>query len=188
MVDGSRVPQHDNPAWYVVSAHREYRVRDDLQEQGFDVWLPECKVVASRRRVRITKNGALFPGYLFVLTAMDAEARRRIEDVRWVDGLLLCGEIPWPVPCRVMATLRQLVEDAGGRVLIEAGRVKRGYGSPPGTQCFEAGEALRILDGPFIGFRALYVAADGRERVKILLDILGRPSVVSVSEASVEAA
>lgn len=176
------------PSYYVVCAHREYRVRDELDRLGIDNWLPECRVVSSQRRVIITKTGPLFPGYLFVHVVMTGEVQRIIQDVRWVDGILRRdGDRPAPINSAAVQTLRQLIIDCGGRVLIKNGLVERGYGGPDSTGRFTPGQQVRVLHGPFSGFNALFTASEGRDRVKILLDIFGRVSETSLLEASIEA-
>lgn len=174
--------------WYVVAAHREFRVRDDLVKSGIETWLPECRVRKTLRRTILTETGALFPGYLFVRVAMTREIQRAIEETRWVDGILKRGERPANVDSREFDELRTLVAEHGGRVLIVEGRVSRGYDTPPDEAKYKPGQPVRVREGPFTSFNGLYDAPDGSERVKILLDIFGRITEISLPEASVEAA
>ena len=62
-----------------------------------------------------------------------------------------------------------------------------GFGAPIDQPSFAPGQLLRVLDGPFAGFQALFDEPAGEERVKILVDIFGRSAEVEIDEASVEA-
>lgn len=74
----------------------------------------------------------------------------------------------------------------GDRILIEAGRVKRGFNHIHET-AFKPRQQIRVLDGPFAGFDGLFMAAAGEDRIKIMLDIFGRNTSLEIDEASVEA-
>lgn len=173
------------PAWYVVCADREYRARDGLLDIGIETWLPECRVVVSRRRARTVVDGPLFPGYLFVRGVLGDEWAADVLGVRDVDDFVRMQTRPLAAPEGQMTKLRQLVAAQGGRVLIEAGRVKRGYGYTD-EATIKPGQAVRVLDGPFSGFNALVKAVGSEERIKIILDIFGRATETEILEASVE--
>lgn len=174
------------PAWYVVCAQREYRARDELQERGVgEVWLPECRVVVTKRRARTIVDGPLFPGYLFVRGILTDEWLKSVLSARHIDDLLRVNAYPIAAREQQMAKLQRLVADNGGRILIEHGRVKRGFDHID-EEAFKPDQELRILDGPFAGFNALYRKPAGRDRIKILVDIFGRVNEMTIDEASVE--
>jgi transcriptional antiterminator RfaH len=49
---------------------------------------------------------------------------------------------------------------------------------------FEPGKEVEVVSGPFQGVKAIFLARDGEERVKILLDLLGKPCTLTISEAA----
>jgi transcriptional antiterminator RfaH len=57
---------------------------------------------------------------------------------------------------------------------------------------FDAGDQLKVIDGPFVGFEAevlrLYEAPDGEARVMVLMDILTRPQKISLPASAVRKA
>jgi transcriptional antiterminator RfaH len=53
---------------------------------------------------------------------------------------------------------------------------------------FRAGDRLRVIDGPFAGHVGLYQGMKPRERVEVLLAILGGAQRVTLAADSVEAA
>jgi transcription antitermination factor NusG len=172
-------------AWYVACVKREELARDALQTINIDVWLPECRIVVSRRRTRTVIDGPLFPGYLFVRGVLTDEWLSAVLSVRDVHDVLRARSRPIAACEREMTKLQSLMAESGGRILIEQGLVKRGVGA--GQEPFIHGQQLRVVDGPFASFNGLYDAPDGAERIKLLLDILGRPTLISLPEASVEA-
>ena len=57
---------------------------------------------------------------------------------------------------------------------------------------YDAGDQLKVIDGPFIGFEAellrLYEAPDGEARVMVLMDILTRPQKICLPASAVRKA
>jgi len=187
-----RVPAEwsDGPdaAWYVVATEpaKEYRVRDCLDREGWSAWLPECVVVRQHKRYAglISRlKGPLFPGYLFARLALSVARWRTLEDDDHRDvgivRVLRLDERPRALPSAEIERLRLLVEEDGGALIIKAGRLRR---------TLVLGETLRVIEGPFAGFSALYRSDEAKDRINILLDILGAPRVIAVAEAWVEPA
>jgi transcriptional antiterminator RfaH len=167
----------DNAAWFVVATYpaREYRARDELVDRegvrAEDVWLPECKV---RRRLRgtvLTDKGPLFPGYLFLRLDPERADWRRIEGVRWVDGVLRHQRRPWPLRADDVARLQAL---AGDQLVIEMdGAIRRELA---------IGGTVRLLDGPFRDWKGILSERVG-DRLRVLLDIFGRATETLIPEA-----
>jgi transcriptional antiterminator RfaH len=175
-------------AWYVIATEpaKEYRVRDRLDREGWSVWLPECVVMRQHKRFAAglsRHKGPLFPGYLFVSLDLSAARWRVLEDEDHrevgIARLLRLDDRPRSLPKPEIDRLRLLVEEDGGALIIKAGRLRR---------TLVQGEVVRVIDGPFIGFNALYQSDEAKDRINILLDLFGRSTVIAVSEAWVEPA
>jgi len=175
-------------AWYVVATEpaKEYRVRDQLDREGWSVWLPECVMVRQHKRYAglVSRlKGPLFPGYLFARLDLSVARWRILEDEDHrdvgVSRVLRLDERPRALPGADIERLRLLVEEDGGALIIKAGRLRR---------TLALGETLRVIDGPFAGFNGLYQSDKAKDRINILLDILGAPRVIAVAEAWVEPA
>jgi transcriptional antiterminator RfaH len=163
--------------WYVVQTqpNAERKAVYHLERQGFATYLP--RYLKRRRHARRVDTVAapLFPRYLFVAIDMDTQRWRSIYSTVGVSRLVCAGETPTPAPEQVVATLKQR-EDVAGLIKLER------------RPQFRAGEKVRVLDGVFTDCLGLYDDMADRDRVAILLDLLGRKVRVVVDAESVVAA
>jgi transcriptional antiterminator RfaH len=142
---------------------------------GFEIYLPrlrERRVMRGGRRVDVTPP--LFPNYLFIW--IEAQWSR----ARWAPGvasLLMAGDGPARVPDSVISEIRSRERDG----LVELAKPPR----------LRRGDQVRIVRGPFREHLALYEGQTARERVAVLLQLLGgqqRAELPSDAIAPVEAA
>jgi transcription antitermination factor NusG len=133
-----------------TETRRETTAAGFLTDQGYTTYLPKIKV-AHKRIV------PLFPSYLFV----------RIEDRWWsvnqtigVIQLLTAGDHPAQVRDSIVETIR--AKERGGIVRL------------PPPQGLHVGQKVRVLRGSFEGHIGLYQGMSGKDRERVLLDLLGR--------------
>ncbi len=100
---------------------------------------------------------------------------RSIYSTFGVSQLVGHGDMPTPVPDQVVTTLKSR-EDAAGFIHLDHRPV------------FRVGDKIRVLDGVFADCLGLYEGMKDRDRVAILLDLLGRKVRVVVDAESVAAA
>jgi transcriptional antiterminator RfaH len=110
----------------------------------------------------------LFPGYCFVAIELQWHTARWCVGVL---GLIMDGATPTRVPDNVIAEIR--ARERGG--LIEL----------PPQLGLRAGDAVRILAGPFQGQLALYAGVKPRERVEVLLALLGAQQRVTLPRGAI---
>lgn len=153
-------------SWYALAVHprRERAAADDLQRRGFETFLPTsvARKAWSDRIKRV--ETPLFPGYLFIKVAMDAPTRRALLRARatydLVGRLPGDGRIARSIPTPDIESLRMLVSSA--RAL------------DPVTQLVP-GRWVEVGAGPLRGARGVVeIAADGRRRLVVQLELLGR--------------
>lgn len=155
--------------WYVVQSHprAEETAERHLTRQGFTTYLPQY--LRRRRHARRTDwiRAPLFPGYLFVAMNVARQRWRAVRSTVGVRDLVCHGERPAPVP-------RGIVEDiqhrADGDGLIEMA---------PETP-FSSGEIVRVTAGALADQTGLFQCATDRDRVIVLLDLLGRQVEVTL--------
>jgi len=153
----------EHPRWYVAHTHphAEAKATAHLSRQGFDVYFP--RYIKRRRHARRieTVPAPLFPRYLFVAIDLNAQRWRSIFSTVGVSRLVCNGEDPSPVPVGIVEALKNR-EDANGFIKLDS------------RPRFHVGDKIRVLDGAFSSCLGLFEGMAERERVAILLDLLGR--------------
>jgi transcriptional antiterminator RfaH len=151
------------PRWFVAHTHphAEGKATAHLNRQGFQIYFPRYRKRRRHARRIETVIAPLFPRYLFVAIDLGAQRWRSIYSTVGVSRLVCNGDDPTPVPEGVVEALRQR-EDANGFITLDL--------RPP----FRVGDKVRVLDGAFTSCLGLFEAMAERERIAILLDLLGR--------------
>jgi len=163
--------------WYVVQtqAKAENKAVAHLARQGFATYLPRyLKRRRHARRVDVVA-APLFPRYLFVAIDLTEQRWRSIYSTVGVSRLISTGDIPAPVPEQVVDLLKGR-EDEAGFVRLDV------------RPRFGLGDKVRILEGAFYDCLGIYDGTPDRERVAILLDLLGRKVRVLLDAEAIAAA
>jgi transcriptional antiterminator RfaH len=151
------------PRWFVAHTHphAEAKAVSHLNRQGFEIYFP--RYLKRRRHARRIETVAapLFPRYLFVAVDMTAQRWRSIYSTVGVTRLICNGDDPIGVPNGIVEALKSR-EDPDGFIKLDF--------RPP----FRAGDRIRVLDGAFTSCLGLFECMAERERIAILLDLLGR--------------
>jgi transcriptional antiterminator RfaH len=152
-----------DPRWYVVQTHvhSETKAVGHLNRQGFSTYLP--LYLKRRRHARKVEVVAapLFPRYLFVAIDRMSQRWRSVQSTIGVAHLVANGDEPATVSHGVIAELRARQDDRGFIQLDPRPR-------------FALGEKVRVVEGIFDACIGLFDGMADRERVAILLDLLGR--------------
>jgi transcriptional antiterminator RfaH len=147
---------------------RERLALHTLTLAGYVTYLPRLRLQRVSHGRRIQTTPALFPGYAFVLVELQWYA------ARWapvVARIVLDGAAPARVPDDVIAEIRS--------------RETKGLIELPSR--FKRGDPVRILRGPFEGQLAIFANSKPRERIEVLLALLGSRRQVNLPRAAVEA-
>jgi transcription antitermination factor NusG len=113
---------------------------------------------------------ALFPSYMFARFDL-ATSMRAVKHANHVLNIVGFGGKPVPVEDQVIAGLRM---EMRGEELRE---VHHGV---------KVGDTVEVAEGPMRGLKGIVESlASGEERVRILLEFLGRTSVVEVPAAKI---
>lgn len=154
-------------AWYAVQTkpRAEAVAREHLERQGFSCLYPRLRrnlPTAEGMRARIE---SLFPRYLFLRSDAGVQSLAPVRSTRGCIGLVRFGGQPARVPDAVIGALRARLDGDDGVARLD----------PP---ALVPGQSVRIADGPFAGLSAVFRTAEGRERVRLLLSLLGQPREV----------
>jgi transcriptional antiterminator RfaH len=164
-------PPQEATAWFCLVSRRkhEYIAAAQLAEQQ------AVKVFAPRIRFRRpTRNGpqwtteALFPSYFFA--RIGPSSLRRVHHAPQVRGVVHFGD-SWPtVPDQTIEELEKMV--GGGEIHVI-------------SPAISTGDEVKIIEGTFHGFEAVVrQVMPARERVAVLLDFLGRQTVVEIDSGA----
>jgi transcriptional antiterminator RfaH len=165
------------PSWHVVQVHvhAEAKAQIHLARQGFETYLP--RYLRRRRHARRTDMVAapLYPSYLFVTFNPAIHRWRSIQSTVGVARLVCNGETPAAIDGAIIDGLRNR-ENEQGYIQLER------------RPQFAAGDKVRVREGVFCDCLGLFESLSDRERVAILLELLGRKVRVVLDEDFVVAA
>jgi transcriptional antiterminator NusG len=182
----SSSPAAADKKWYIVHTYSGHenkakltlleRVRNaNLTEYFGDVLVPTESVMEVVKGQRRTTTRKFFPGYMFVQMVLDDRTFHLVKNTPKITGFL-GGTKPTPVPEREITGVQSNIS--------EGGKPK-----PKARVVFEAGDSVRVTDGPFANFSATVeeVKAD-KQKVKVSLSMFGRATSVELDFNQVEKA
>jgi transcription elongation factor/antiterminator RfaH len=161
--------------WYAVHAqpNREFRAKQQLSNQGFEIFLPQrLKTVRHARRLT-NVPAAFFPRYLFIALDLLQHRWRSVNGTFGVSSLVMRGDMPHPVPRGVVEAMIAAVDDTGMLCL---------------TERLAVGDRVRLAAGPFAEKLGILDRLDDSGRVRVLLEIMGGTVPVQIERRFVTAA
>jgi transcriptional antiterminator RfaH len=159
--------------WYVVHTkpRMEALAETNLKRQDFETYLPWFRHVVRRRRAWREVVEPLFPRYLFLRLDPEEQTVAPIRSTLGVASLVGFGDRIIPVPDGVVAALQRCAEEGTGIHVAPALE-------------FQVGDRVAVAAGPFEGLHGVFQAESGRDRVAVLLDILGQSTRVVLTRDS----
>lgn len=173
--------------WYVVHAFSGYEkhVQRALQEQVDlnkmqdkfgDILVPTEEVVEMRSGQKRKSERKFFPGYVLVQMEMTDESWHLVKQTPRVMGFI-GGTADKPAP---------ITEKEANAILQ---RVDEGVEAPKPKTLFEAGEMVRVVDGPFNDFNGVVEEVNyEKSRLHVAVTIFGRSTPVELEFTQVEKA
>jgi transcriptional antiterminator RfaH len=157
------------PTWFCIRTHlkREHIAAAHLRRiSGVEVFNPQLRVLRSTRRGPRWSTESLFPNYLFTRFFLEP----LLETVSYtpsVKFVLRFGDRLAEVPAGVIEDLRQGVAELSSEVLTDAP---------------VEGEEVEIALGAFVGTKgSVACVLPGKQRARILLDVMGRSVAAELS-------
>ncbi len=151
--------------WHVVHTkpRAEARALENLERQGFEVFLPMITLQKVRRAKLASITEPMFSRYLFLRTTAAMEDLSVVRSTLGVSQLVRFGTVPAKVP----------------HVWVEAMRVQ------PAVQetLHKPGDKVLLADGMLKGLEAVYMHTDGEMRAMVLIDLLSKPHLISYEVA-----
>ena len=161
--------------WHLVytKPQREQEAEQHLGNQGFSVYLPRHKVGARRKGRHTELVQPLFPRYLFVELTQGVDNWAPIRSTRGVAGLVRFGVKYAIAPAGLVDYLRQNEQKIW---------------EPIPQNPFSVGDRVRVADGAFAGYEAIYQCGRGDDRALVLLNLMSKFSEVTLSVHDLEKA
>ena len=162
--------------WYVAftQPNSEMRAAMHLENQDFPAYVPRfLKRRRSGRRVEAV-IAPLFPRYVFLGADLGRQRWRSVNGTIGVSHLVCNGDRPTCVDDRIIASIA-VRENEQGLVKLA-------------PQSFTPGQSVRVSCGAFADQLGLYEGVSDQDRVRILLELLGRKVRVTVEADFIVAA
>lgn len=162
--------------WYLVycKPRQETTAQRNLQRQQYVTYLPRVRQARRRAGRQISLITPMFPRYLFINLDRENDNWGPIRSTLGVVSLVRFGSAPAAVPDDLVELLRQR-EDAEGIQVLP-------------VEQYQRGAKVRITEGGFAGYEGVFLARSGRERVTVLLQVLGRGTRAQVDLGAIEPA
>lgn len=182
--------------WYVVHAYsgfeksvaqalRDRIVRAEMQDKFGDVLVPTEEIVEMRSGQKRRSERKFFPGYVLVQIAthdeggiprIDSESWHLVKETPKVMGFI-GGTAAQPLP----------IHDDEADAILQ--RVQDGVEKPRPKVLFEAGQMVRVIDGPFNDFNGVVEEVNyEKSRLRVAVLIFGRSTPVELEFGQVEKA
>jgi len=171
--------------WYVVHTYSGYekQVARSLQEHiksaGMqdkfgEVLVPTEEVVEMKSGQKRTSERKFFPGYVLVKMEMDDQTWHLVKGVPKVSGFIGgSGTKPTPITEKEAQAILQ--------------QVKEGVEKPRPKFSFQAGEQVRVIDGPFQDFNGMVEDVNyEKSKLRVSVSIFGRMTPVELDFSQVE--
>jgi len=154
--------------WLVVKTkpRQEERARENLERQGYKVYLPKLSVKKHIRGLWRLVAEPLFPGYIFIHIDLAKVSLAPVRSTLGVNDLVRFGQQVVPVPDEVMNYIQWRESEA--------------IDNPKDTLPLSIGDKVDVLEGPFAGLSAIFQMTKGAERAMLMVSLLGRSNTVVV--------
>ncbi|MES2474525.1 MAG: transcription termination/antitermination NusG family protein [Verrucomicrobiota bacterium] len=167
------------PEWFCVRCQtkREHIAAGHLRElEGVEVFCPRLRYRKATRRGKIWWVEPMFPGYVLAKFSI-AEMERAVTFCQGVRGLVRFGSGIPPVPESFVEAIRREIRDRKDADADEMITL---------SPTLEPGDEVEIAHGPFQGMQGTVISVpSATERVKILLEFLGKPHAVDMDFFSI---
>lgn len=171
--------------WYVVHAYSGFEnqvkrslldriTRFEMEEKFGDILVPTEEVVEMKEGQQRKSERKFFPGYVLVQMEMGDDTWHLVKDTPKVLGFIGgTSDKPAPITDREADAILQRVQD--------------GVEKPRPKVLFEAGEVVRVIDGPFNDFNGVVEEVNyEKSRLRVAVLIFGRSTPVELDFGQVE--
>lgn len=164
LLPGTPASEGREMAWYCVRTkpkHDHIAAANLRRNLGLEVFNPSLRFERTTRKGVRRVTESLFPGYIFVRCALE-KSFDQIQSANGVAALVHFGRLVPPIPDSIIEELQAYFPSAEPMLVEDQ---------------ILPGEEVAVGEGPFSGMKATVLRVlPARQRVQVLLDILGRPA------------
>lgn len=150
------------------SIFRELEYEPDIAKSIEDILIPTENVVHIKNGKKLVKKKVFFPGYILLKMTMNIQTKFFIENI---DGVM------------------SFVGPKASPQSLSDNEIKRIVGSIDGDDTtvhdieipFKVGDSVKVIDGPFKDFDGLVQEINDRNRIKVNVNIFGRPTPIELN-------
>jgi len=137
----------------------------DLGDRVFEIVVPTQEEIEIRNSQRHTVQRKVFPGYVLVRMTLDEDTWYELRNTPGVTGFVNVNNKPVPLEeAQVQAIMKGMTAEA-----------------PKVKMTFQAGDTVRIIDGPFADFRGEIDEVNHEKgKIKVLVSFFGRETPVEL--------
>ena len=162
--------------WYIIHTYagHENKVSKSLkqrvesmgfEDRVFDILVPTRNTIKVSQGKKETVKEKIFPGYVLVSMILDDESWLLVRTTQGVTAFIGAGSKPTPISDKEVAAIQEFMKTE----------------EPIYKTSYAAGEAVKIVDGPFADFLGTIDAIDEtRGKLKVLVSIFGRETPVEL--------
>jgi len=153
-------------SWHLVHTkpRGETRALQNLERQGFEVFLPMITLQKVRRGKLTSVTEPMFSRYLFIRTTSIMQDLSLVRSTLGVIQLVRFGNVTAKVP-------NDWVESMHLQPAVQ-------------EKLFNAGDKILIGNGVLKGLDAVFIQPDGETRAMVLINLLSKPHMVSYETAN----
>ena len=152
----------------IQNLFRESNMQSRLQE----IVVPTEDIIEMKNSKKRVVERSLYPGYVFIKVDLDTKLWHMIQSLPRVGRFIGESKKPTPLTESDIKNILEKVENRAG---------------PKPKIFFDAGEVVRIVEGPFANFTGIVEEYDmEHEKLKLNVSIFGRNTPVEILYSQVE--
>lgn len=157
--------------WHLLMTkpREDARAESHLFNQGYELFRPLLRLYRIRKGEQVAVTEPLFPRYLFIRLDDALSNWAKIRSTRGVAQLVRFTDMPAKVPDSLIAMLQDQCSEAN--VIDTTG--ERPY-------VYSKGDEIEITEGSFRGIRAIIREQVAKDRVLLLLNLLGKEQELEI--------
>ena len=170
----SFLEEKNRNTWYLAytKPRHEEMARLNLDRQGFEAYLPLYKKFKKTEQGPVSIFEPMFPRYIFFRPGRMEQSISSVRSTKGIASLVRFGFEPAVIDDGLLERLRRFEEDRNQATLLELSNLK-------------PGQTVRLKHTALGGVEGLIQHVSSK-RVAVLLEILGRPTVVQLEHHQIE--